>query len=228
MRFCLFLTLLLSLSGVLFKPANVSAYDISNLIYGAARDMEFNMATGNATGPSPWSLATTDNDESVKNLFLPVMSNSMFTLSLGGDYYFDSFGNFATIADLKNAGSPWGGDMIVSFPHSLDTLDWSYGIGLRNPLGQLEFFIQLRGLGSSATVLDSALAQEAIQAGLWTSSDAYFEFDLNHAIFFATEFPPTGPHSFESSVLPEPAMMPLIAGVVASMFCRRGQRPRAS
>ncbi|MCA9238251.1 MAG: hypothetical protein KDA44_22415 [Planctomycetales bacterium] len=164
----------------------------------------------------PWKLVTADTDETKTLNF-----TSAFFGQLSVDFL---TGDSSPAAD--------SGGLITQPPHSVDGLDWAAALAVYNPAGQMEFYFQMRSTGSSA-VIDSAgslLAVEASFKGLWSSPGDYFSFPLGHAGISQTTTPGTGPGSFVSFVIPEPAggLLLCLGATIAAGARRLTARRRVS
>jgi hypothetical protein len=110
---------------------------------------------------------------------------------------------------------------VVMAPQFLDAGNWAIAIGVYDgPL--ITNFFQVRLAGSAATVINSSIAQQAVNAGLWSSVNDYFEFPSQHAGVSQKGALQSGPSNFESFVIPEPQACALIAMAgIASLGCAR-------
>lgn len=141
-------------------------------------------------------IRTADSDELVKTFDLPATGQGItdFTLSVDPHAYNDTIAGHTPIP-LSAA--------VVKAPQDLDAGNWAMAISVYDgPL--LVFFFQYRLAGASATVMDSTLATAAVDAGLWTGINDYFEFPAAHAGVSQLGTTQSGPSSFISFAIPEP------------------------
>ena len=127
-----------------------------------------------------------------------------------GNIAIDGSGKFHGSASLRLDGGgvvPFVGTVMTDTAPDLDA--FAFGI---NDGTSLRAFFQMRMAGSNATVADTTLAAQAVAAGLWTNVNDYFEFPAQHAgiglINPGTQ--PTGPASYFSFIIPEPASLALL------------------
>ena len=160
-------------------------------------------------------LAFADTDEAAQ----------FYDLSRNG---FGSYADFVGFADIE-FGYP---EILLPVhlteaPHSFDSGDWAFALGLFDESGGLDAYIQMRVAGSSATVsplvapspgfanppetqgwiatvIAGGLPELAVSSGLWPSTDVYYEFNRGNALVFPIVDRPTGPGGYGGSVFPEP------------------------
>jgi hypothetical protein len=171
---------------------------------------------------SSLALSTADSDESLKTA--TVTSADLLTtglLTISGSAVFQAFGGTARLQLPNMPPVPFTGDVISEAPQQLDLANWAFAIGVSDGVS-LKVFLQLRLAGSSATVSDPTLANQAVAAGLWTSPNEYFEFNPGHAGVALKVGPPgTGPNSFFGFVLPEPTTGWLLMPALGAAAMRR-------
>jgi hypothetical protein len=173
---------------------------------------------------------TSDSDEALQTATAPLNldSSNSFAIQTGSS----SAPAFSQPAELvvpaafggpSGSVTPFSGATITQAPQNLDAANWAFAIGVRNG-SVLTTFFQMRLAGSSATVLDSSLASQAVAAGLWSGVNDYFEFPSNHAGIGINNFPVNGPEDYYSYVVPEPASAWLLVMAGAGLLPRR-RRP---
>lgn len=169
--------------------------------------------------PNPtyqWTLKATDNNEGIKSTAPqtdPLNENGLpFLIALDDS---PVFGIIRSVSSL-------GGDFITRRPDSLILGEWAVGMGLftqeLNPTfppaaETIAAYYQLRLAGSSLTVSDTSMAQEAVDAGLWPSVDTYIEFDpQTDKVYFPTTATPTGPSDYGTrfALIPEPSSVTIL------------------
>jgi len=158
----------------------------------------------------PWC-STLHADISL-NFGIPRFPEYTFTRnSVGGTvsvFAADTVENWEEILTTSDSSFTVNG-VTTEQPYNLDAGDRAYAIAVyQNDLPL--FFFQIRIAGSSAELLDSSLASEAVSANLWSSTDDYFEFPPGHAIIFQNFLEHSGPASFSSSILPEPTTLSML------------------
>jgi hypothetical protein len=169
-------------------------------------------------------LFTTDSDEPLRTasaqVVPPATTLGSIAITSPGSTKFHGSANLRL-----NSGQmiPFSGSVITDNAPDLD----AFAFGISDGTSLLAFF-QMRMAGSSATVSDTSLAAQAVAAGLWTNVNAYFEFPSSHAgIGLVTPgVQPTGPASYHSFPIPEPASLTLLATLTAAAGMPRQRRSR--
>jgi hypothetical protein len=176
-------------------------------------------------------VSTTDSDEGVQtasvNNATALLGHSFFSI-VTGDAGHPAFSLPPVARNPFFQTTPLVGDMIDAEPFELYDGNWALGIGLSDETG-LKAFIQFRESGSTATVLDSSLATQAVAKGLWSSVTDYFEFQTSlHATINPLDPTPNGPNDYFGQALPEPEAAALLASIAPCALClRRRFRGRA-
>ena len=166
-------------------------------------------------------LFTTDSDEPLRMASVqglpPASTVGLFAITTG----FQKFHGSASVRVADGTVIPLTGTVITDNAPDVD----AFAIGISDGSTLLAFF-QMRVAGSSATVSDTSLAAQAVSLGLWTNVNAYFEFPAFHAGIglVSPGVQPTGPASYVSFIIPEPAGVMLAAVFVAAAGMTRGIR----
>lgn len=170
--------------------------------------------------------STTDSDEALKTATAAAASLATannFTITTGSGST-PAFGEPAMLGIPPSELVPFSGATIAQAPQHLDAANWAYAVGISDGVS-LRAFFQIRLAGSTATVLDTSLAAQAVAVGLWSNVNDYFEFPSNHAGISPSNSPPNGPEDYFSFVVPEPTATTLASFAALKLLSRRRRGP---
>lgn len=165
-------------------------------------------------GSPDWQISATDVDESIQTALLSELETVQFRDNIRA--FLDDEFRDTEIRVFLNDGS------LITHRDSFAG-NWAFAVGLFDDAGDPQLFFQMRSGRAvpKPTVLDDSLAQEFVDAGLWTSVDDYIEFGFvlggNGFASFVPVPVPTGPDDY-FSFGPEPstfvlAMLALLSAV---------------